>query len=153
MAGIDPAASRMQSERSTIWATPPWLPLMGLEPMTTWLKVTRSSNWAIAVNNDSDAGYRSRFCWVKVSYPNHLDYIGYKYMICLGFEPRLSAPQAEVLTTIRTDRKYCLIAEDSFDLSTLRLWASRAPTAPPSFKKWFRRIIITLGIEPSLVLV
>ena len=80
MAGIDPAASRMQSARSTIWATSPWrceqdlnlrvqstfdfksnslttrtshlkLPC-GIEPQTFRLQSERSTNWAIrAIKN------------------------------------------------------------------------------------------------------
>ena len=75
-AGIDPAASRLQSERSTIWANSPvrceqdlnlrehnahlissqapyqtrtsqQLPPQGIEPWTLWLQVICSTNWAI----------------------------------------------------------------------------------------------------------
>ena len=44
--GIDPITSRMQSERSTIWAKSPSLPA-GIEPATSRLTAVHSTNWVI----------------------------------------------------------------------------------------------------------
>ena len=57
--GFDPGACRLQSDRSSDWASPPWYhciscssnkqvssPTAGIEPATIWLKGQRSTSWA-----------------------------------------------------------------------------------------------------------
>ena len=80
MGGIDPPASRMLSERSTIWATPPYkknIRQTGIEPVTNRELITNYSrllyHWATdGVKKKPSAGIEPAVFWLEVRRLIHL---------------------------------------------------------------------------------
>jgi hypothetical protein len=102
------------------WAKEAIVSRVGLEPTTTRLKAVRSTNWATVTI--SHTGTRTRVGWVKASYPNHLDYMG--WCSIRGLNPWPLAHKTSALTN------WANRTGDSSGIRTHEAYSKRSWVAP-----------------------